>query len=74
MLNAPSVVILHAVPKLSCNAKIVKIKATPASSNPKTFDINPNDATTVPPGTPGAPTAKIPKSKTKVTIVPTSGI
>ena len=48
---------LQAVPKLSCKANIVIIRAVPVSSKPKTEIISPSEANTVPPGTPGAPTA-----------------
>ena len=48
---------LQAVPKLSCKANIVIIRAVPVSSKPKTEMISPSEANTVPPGTPGAPTA-----------------
>ena len=62
---APSPVTLQAVPKLSCKAKIVNIKATPVLSKSKMLVIRPKDAITVPPGMPGAPMAKIPKSRIK---------
>ena len=64
---------LQAVPKLSCKANIVIIKAVPVSSKPKTEMISPSEANTVPPGTPGAPTANTPNSKINNTIVPTGG-
>ena len=59
-VNAPSPVTLHAVPKLSCKAKMVISNAVTTSLKPNTEVINPGDASTVPPGTPGAPMAKIP--------------
>lgn len=71
--KAPSPVILQAVPKLSCNAKIVNISAVPFSSNPRTEIIIPRDAKTVPPGTPGAPTANIPSKIINKAIVPKLG-
>ena len=74
MVKAPSPVTLHAVPKLSCRAKTVSIKAVPVASNPRTPVISPKDAITVPPGTPGAPMANTPRSKQKMIIVPTEGI
>ena len=49
IVRAPSPVTLHAVPKLSCNAKIVSISAVPVSSKPNTPVISPSDAMTVPP-------------------------
>ena len=36
MVSAPSPVTLQAVPKLSCRAKIVSIRAVPVSLNPRT--------------------------------------
>ena len=71
--TAPSVVTLHAVPKLSCNAKIESIRAVPVSLNPKTDVISPRDATTVPPGTPGAAMAKIPNKSIKTIMLAVSG-
>ena len=65
---------MQAVPKLSCKAKIAKTKAVPSLSNPKIDIIIPKEATTVPPGTPGAPTAKIPHNMQNNIIVPTLGI
>ena len=59
-VNAPSPVMLQAVPKLSCKANIVSRRAVPASSNPRTEITIPSEAITVPPGTPGAPMAKMP--------------
>lgn len=35
-VNAPSPVMLQAVPKLSCKANMVSRRAVPASSNPRT--------------------------------------
>ena len=64
---------LQAVPKLSCKANIVIIKAVPVSSKPKTEMISPSEAKTVPPGTPGAPTANIPNKTINNTIVPKGG-
>ena len=67
--KAPSPVMLQAVPKLSCKAKIAISMAVPASLNPSTEMTMPNEANTVPPGTPGAPTANIPSktmNKTRV--------
>ena len=72
-VNAPSPVTLHAVPKLSWIAKIASIKAVPASSNPRTPVIRPKEAITVPPGTPGAPTANTPNNKQKRISVPGVG-
>ena len=60
--RAPSPVTLHAVPKLSCKANIAITKPTPVASKPNTDVMMPIDAATVPPGTPGAPTANMPKS------------
>ena len=71
--KAPSPVTLQAVPKLSCKAKIVRISAVPASLNPNTETIRPNEAITVPPGTPGAPIAKIANKKMNSTIVDKGG-
>ena len=71
---APSPVTLQAVPKLSCKAKIVNIKATPVLSKSKMLVIRPKDAITVPPGMPGAPMAKIPKSRIKRIIELKGGI
>ena len=59
-VNAPSPVMLQAVPKLSCKANMVSRRAVPASSNPRMEITIPREAITVPPGTPGAPKAKIP--------------
>ena len=72
-VKAPSPVTLQAVPKLSCNAKIVSINAVPESPNPRTPVISPKDAITVPPGTPGAPIANTPRSTQKRIIVPGVG-
>ena len=72
-VNAPSPVTLHAVPKLSWIAKIASIKAVPAPSNPRTPVIRPKEAITVPPGTPGAPIAKIARSAQNRIIVPIPG-
>ena len=47
------------------NCEIVNIKATPVLSKSKMLVIRPKDAITVPPGMPGAPMAKIPKSRIK---------
>ena len=59
-VNAPSPVMLQAGPKLSCKANMVSRRAVPASSNPRTEITIPSEAITVPPGTPGAPMAKMP--------------
>ena len=59
-VKAPSPVMLQAVPKLSCKAKMVSRRAVPASSNPSMEITIPREAMTVPPGTPGAPMAKMP--------------
>ena len=56
-VNAPSPVMLQAVPKLSCKANMVSRRAVPASSNPRMEITIPREAITVPPG---APMAKIP--------------
>lgn len=65
-VSAPSPVTLHAVPKESCRAKIVMMSAVPDVSNPKMDTTIPRDAMTVPPGTPGAPMASIPKRSMNV--------
>jgi len=64
---APLPVTLHAVPKLSCSAKIESTIATPAWSKPNTLVISPNDAITVPPGTPGAATPN--KSNKNINVI-----
>ena len=71
---APSPVTLQAVPKLSCKANIESISAVPVLSNPNTDIIKPREATTVPPGTPGAPIAKIPYKKINKIIFDVEGI
>ena len=71
--TAPSVVTLQAVPKLSCNANIESIRAVPVSLNPRTYVISPRDATTVPPGTPGAAMANIPSKRINTIIFAVSG-
>ena len=62
-VKAPSPVTLQAVPKLSCNAKMVSNRAVPASSNCNTEMMRPSEARTVPPGTPGAPIANNPSNR-----------
>ena len=71
--NAPSPVTLQAVPKESCKAKMVSIKAVPVSSKPSTPVISPKEAITVPPGTPGAPIANTPSKRQKRIIFSTEG-
>ena len=50
-----------------------KHKAVPVSPKPRTLVIRPSEAITVPPGTPGAPIANIPRRTQNKTIVPTVG-
>ena len=64
---------LQAVPKLSCRAKMVSIRAVPLLSKPSTLVMSPREAITVPPGTPGAPTANTPSSRQNKIIVPGAG-
>ena len=52
---------------------MVSIRAVPISSKPSTPVISPRDAMTVPPGTPGAPTANTPNSTQNRVIVGRSG-
>ena len=73
-VRAPSPVTLHAVPKLSCRAKMVSIRAVPVSLNNRIPVISPREAITVPPGTPGAPMAKMPSSTQNRIMVPSDGI
>ncbi len=68
-VKAPSPVMLQAVPKLSCKAKIVRSSAVPASSKPSTEITIPREAITVPPGTPGAPIANIPSKMINKTMM-----
>ncbi len=72
--RAASPVTLQAVPKLSCRAKMVSIRAVPSASKPKIPVISPKDAMTVPPGTPGAPIPKMPSSKMKLSMESSGGI
>ena len=65
---------MQAVPKLSCKANIVSNNAVPASSKPRIAMIRPNEASTVPPGTPGAPIAKKPSKMINTNIVVKSGM
>lgn len=60
--------------KAVLQCKIVSISAVPVSSNPSTPVINPRDAITVPPGTPGAPIANTPSSTQNNSIIPNDGI
>ena len=53
---------------------MVSIRAVPVSLNPRTPVMIPREAITVPPGTPGAPKAKIPRSRQNRTIVPGAGM
>ena len=53
---------------------MVSMSAVPVPSNSRMPVIRPSDAITVPPGTPGAPMAKMPSSMQNSTIVPTDGI
>ena len=50
-----------------------QLKAVPVASKPSTLMIRPKEAITVPPGTPGAPIAKIPSNRQNKIIVPNSG-
>lgn len=59
---------LQAVPKLSCRAKIVSMRAVPSLSKDKIPVISPRDAMTVPPGTPGAPMPNMPRRTMKINI------
>lgn len=68
-VKAPSPVTLQAVPKLSCKAKIVSIRAVPSLSKDNIPVIRPRDAITVPPGTPGAPIPNMPSKKIKTNIL-----
>lgn len=73
-VRAPSPVTLQAVPKLSCRANIVSNNAVPASSKPRMAIISPKEASTVPPGTPGAPMAKKPSKMMNTIRVVKSGM
>lgn len=52
---------------------MVNTKAIPVSSKPSIEVINPKDAISAPPGTPGAPRANTPSKSTKRINVLTSG-
>lgn len=54
-------------------AKMVSINAVPELSNFSIPVMMPRDAMTVPPGTPGAPMAKIPRRRQNRTMVPGVG-
>ena len=71
--SAPSPVTLHAVPKLSCKAKMAIKSAVPIASKPSTLITMPKEAITVPPGTPGAPTANTPNKNENKIIIPIEG-
>ena len=53
---------------------MVSISAVPVPSNSRMPVIRPSEAITVPPGTPGAPMAKMPSSTQNRIMVPTDGI
>ena len=52
---------------------MVIIRPVPVSSKPSTLMIRPREAITVPPGTPGAPTAKMPSRMQNRTMVMGAG-